>query len=392
MNARLFCKTGTLAGTGFTIENEAVIGKDPSVQVVVNQAVISRNHAKISFDESQNCYFLEDLKSSNGTKLDGMTVRDKERLGNLHVITLADVHDFIFQVLKEGQIPQTVARPVPQASAFPKTTMDSDMPAVPAAIAPQPQAFSGTKMDTDMPALPPGLGVGGEMKMPKTMMDMDVPNLPPSLEKGGQMSTPRTMADTDFPQLPSGMKPGAPGSRTMAETDFPQLPAGMKPGAPGSKTVHQADAFVVPKLQPQAPPPPQPKPQPPAAPAPPAATAPPPSRQTDEYAPTVSVESVNLVYAIQAEKLQKAFQLKEGENIVGRGQTSEVFIDHSTVSRKHATIKVQSGKVTVKDLGSSNHTFVDGKQIDSEVEITPYSQIKFGTVEVKLIPQQTPKR
>ncbi len=267
--------------------------------------------------------------------------------------------------MKEGQIPQTVARPVAQASAFPKTMMDNDMPAVPAAIAPQPQAFSGTKMDTDMPAIPPGLGVGGEMKMPRTMMDMDVPNLPPSLERGGQMSTPRTMADTDFPQLPSGMKAGAP----------------------GSKTVHQADAFMVPKLQPQTPPPPQPKPQPPAAPAPP----PPPSRQTDEYAPTVSVESVDLVYTLQAEKLQKSFQLKEGENIVGRGQTSEVFIDHSTVSRKHATIKVQSGKVTLKDLGSSNHTFVDGKQIDSEVEITPYSQIKFGTVEVKLIPQQTPK-
>lgn len=385
MNARFFCKTGALAGTGFTIEKEAVIGKDPSAQIVISQSVISRNHARISFDEGQSCYFLEDLKSSNGTKLDGMTVTDKERLGNLHVITLADAYDFIFQVLKEGQIPQTVARAVPQPSAFPKTMTDSDLPPVPAAIAPQPQAFSGTKMDSDMPAVPPGLNVGGEMKTPKTMMDMDVPNLPPSLERGGQSSAPRTMAESDFPQLPAGMKPGAP--RTMAESDFPQLPAGMKPGAPGSKTVHQADAFVMPKLQQQAPAPPQPKPQPPAAPAPP-----PPPRRTEEFAPTVSVESVNLVYMLQAERLQKNFQLKEGDNIVGRGQTSEVFIDHTTVSRKHAIIKIQTGKVTLKDLGSSNHTFVDGRQIDSEVEITPYSQIKFGTVEVKLIPQQTPKR
>ena len=47
----------------------AVIGRHPSCQVVLDNAAVSRNHAQIV--ESQGAYYLEDLQSRNGIKLNG---------------------------------------------------------------------------------------------------------------------------------------------------------------------------------------------------------------------------------------------------------------------------------------------------------------------------------
>jgi pSer/pThr/pTyr-binding forkhead associated (FHA) protein len=55
------------------------IGRDPKVcHIVVNDASVSRAHAKISFDGSG--FFVEDAGSSNGTKADGVSVLAKTAL------------------------------------------------------------------------------------------------------------------------------------------------------------------------------------------------------------------------------------------------------------------------------------------------------------------------
>jgi pSer/pThr/pTyr-binding forkhead associated (FHA) protein len=55
------------------------------------------------------------------------------------------------------------------------------------------------------------------------------------------------------------------------------------------------------------------------------------------------------------------------------------------MSRHHAILIVKSGRVTVRDLGSRNHTFIDKKAIASEVEVRPESKLQFGAVEARLI-------
>ena len=102
MRARLFCRTGGLAGVDHQIGSEATIGRSAANSVSLGAPVISQNHARIFFDAAASAYILEDLQSRNGTRIDGIWVHGRERLGDLHVITLGEEHDFIFVVLAEA--------------------------------------------------------------------------------------------------------------------------------------------------------------------------------------------------------------------------------------------------------------------------------------------------
>ena len=100
MPARIFCKTGKLKGISAKIDREATLGRSRGVTVQLAADPVSGEHARIRYEADAKCYVLEDLGSTNGTALDGVRVREPERLGHLHVITLADRYDFIFQDLE----------------------------------------------------------------------------------------------------------------------------------------------------------------------------------------------------------------------------------------------------------------------------------------------------
>ncbi|RMH17074.1 MAG: FHA domain-containing protein [Acidobacteria bacterium] len=95
--ARLFCPFDRRPPV--EVEGQATIGRGQGHAVVVDQRAVSKDHARIVFDPQAGCFVLEDLGSTNGTALDGVPVAGRERLGHLHVITLAGVHELIFQDL-----------------------------------------------------------------------------------------------------------------------------------------------------------------------------------------------------------------------------------------------------------------------------------------------------
>jgi len=102
MKAKLFCKTGILSGKSIEFGEAATIGKGAENDLELNAPFISNKQARIFFDKKESCYFLEDLRSRNGTKLDGMKITQKEKLGSLHVITFPNNFDFVFQVIDAG--------------------------------------------------------------------------------------------------------------------------------------------------------------------------------------------------------------------------------------------------------------------------------------------------
>ena len=57
------------------------------------------------------------------------------------------------------------------------------------------------------------------------------------------------------------------------------------------------------------------------------------------------------------------FQLSEGESILGRSSDCGIFIDIDGISKKHISFNVHKDSVYIKDLKSSNGTFVNGKNI-----------------------------
>lgn len=99
MQAKLVGKTGDLAGKEFLISRELTIGKRGDNTIALHHRFVSRRHARIYFDAKKECYFLEDLKSQNGTNLDGEQIHKRERLANIHIITIGKKFDFFFVVI-----------------------------------------------------------------------------------------------------------------------------------------------------------------------------------------------------------------------------------------------------------------------------------------------------
>ncbi len=57
---------------------ETLIGRNPTTDVTLLDESISREHAIVVFDEETHTYSIEDLQSTNGTKVNGKRVRSAE--------------------------------------------------------------------------------------------------------------------------------------------------------------------------------------------------------------------------------------------------------------------------------------------------------------------------
>lgn len=82
----------------------------------------------------------------------------------------------------------------------------------------------------------------------------------------------------------------------------------------------------------------------------------------------------------------KSFQVPlERSIIVGRKQgVCNIVLDYDkSVSNRHCEIAVRDGKFYIKDLQSSNGTFVNGSRVISEVEIFSGNIVKLGRLEMK---------
>jgi FHA domain-containing protein len=91
------------------------------------------------------------------------------------------------------------------------------------------------------------------------------------------------------------------------------------------------------------------------------------------------------------------FPLEEGNNLIGRwdpetGSFPEVDLDaddpEAKISRKHALLRIDSGKLTVEDIGSLNGTYVNRQprlQPGSPVELKNGDEIIIGKTFLKLV-------
>jgi DNA-binding winged helix-turn-helix (wHTH) protein len=71
-------------------------------------------------------------------------------------------------------------------------------------------------------------------------------------------------------------------------------------------------------------------------------------------------------------------QLLEGENVIGRDPDAVLWIDHTSVSRRHARIVVAGDRTTLEDLGSKNGTFLRGEKIERSEPLEDGDEIRVG--------------
>lgn len=73
--------------------------------------------------------------------------------------------------------------------------------------------------------------------------------------------------------------------------------------------------------------------------------------------------------------------LRRGTTRIGSLAENDVVLDSTRVSRYHAQITVQGGKAEIRDLHSSNGTYVNGNRID-QAFLNPGDKIRIGDVDL----------
>jgi pSer/pThr/pTyr-binding forkhead associated (FHA) protein/NADPH-dependent 2,4-dienoyl-CoA reductase/sulfur reductase-like enzyme len=78
------------------------------------------------------------------------------------------------------------------------------------------------------------------------------------------------------------------------------------------------------------------------------------------------------------------FALADDRMTVGRNPSASISLDDLTVSRAHAEISRDGDDWIVKDVGSSNGTFVDGRRVEARKKepLREGTEIRFGAVEM----------
>ncbi len=75
--------------------------------------------------------------------------------------------------------------------------------------------------------------------------------------------------------------------------------------------------------------------------------------------------------------LGKRHFLDHAETIIGRSDSANIQVEQESVSRQHAKIVDRGGRNTVFDLGSTNGTFINNKQVD-EAELRDGDLLRVG--------------
>lgn len=82
----------------------------------------------------------------------------------------------------------------------------------------------------------------------------------------------------------------------------------------------------------------------------------------------------------------ETLEVGRNRSLVGRAPECDVVVTGNEVSRKHALIWREGGIISIRDLTSSNGTYIDGRRIGTEpVEVHPGSLIGFGDRRYRLL-------
>jgi predicted component of type VI protein secretion system len=79
-----------------------------------------------------------------------------------------------------------------------------------------------------------------------------------------------------------------------------------------------------------------------------------------------------------------ALKLGDGVTTAGRHDECQLRIKSSEVSRRHCQFFEKNGLLLVKDMGSSNGTFLNGKRIEGQRVLEPGDELTIGPVKLRV--------
>lgn len=88
---------------------------------------------------------------------------------------------------------------------------------------------------------------------------------------------------------------------------------------------------------------------------------------------------------------KREFTLDPGENVIGRDPAARVYLNHASISRRHARISVTPHQVVLEDLNSRNGTFVDGRRVEGPLEVRDGALIGLGPITLTFVVVSAPR-
>ncbi len=141
---QLIMRMGPTPGAAFTLEGDQMsIGRDSTNEIVINDAEISRRHARLTFQGGK--YVLEDLGSTNGTFVNG------QRLAGPRVLKAGEVVSFgeqITLVFEASTFDPAATVASPRAAAVPSVSRPATPPP------PMPAEYAGSVPASPVPSAP----------------------------------------------------------------------------------------------------------------------------------------------------------------------------------------------------------------------------------------------
>jgi pSer/pThr/pTyr-binding forkhead associated (FHA) protein/V8-like Glu-specific endopeptidase len=102
-------------------------------------------------------------------------------------------------------------------------------------------------------------------------------------------------------------------------------------------------------------------------------------KEISKFYKEISFTLIRVVTVIKEKTLYGKFSTNMKTLKIGRSSTNNIVISDVTVSAQHAIITILDTKeVHIKDLNSTNGTYVNGKRINTETNITANDVIKVG--------------
>jgi len=93
-----------------------------------------------------------------------------------------------------------------------------------------------------------------------------------------------------------------------------------------------------------------------------------------------------VLQVVRGRSATTTLKLADGVTTLGRHDDCLIRIKSSQVSRRHCEILEVGGKLTVRDLGSSNGTFVNGRRVLGQQPLKPGDELTVGAVTLRVVP------
>ncbi|MET0540589.1 MAG: FHA domain-containing protein [Variovorax sp.] len=84
----------------------------------------------------------------------------------------------------------------------------------------------------------------------------------------------------------------------------------------------------------------------------------------------------------------KQVELTAARTVIGRDVSSDLQIDRPRISRRHAELSSTEEGTWIEDLGSSNGTFVNGRQIQRQ-ELHHGDVVRLGDCDIRYLTRET---